>query len=132
MVETTAVWSRAARLLARAPVVRTYLDPVSVVVAPSVVSPASVATALAASPEVAHLRAAEPSASAVIVESSPPVGRPAAVGPARGRATLLEIPVVVVDGIVLVAKLVGPATAASRRVVVASPVAVRADDRHAS
>ena len=56
-----------ARLLARAHVVRTYLDPVSVVVASSVVSPASVATALAASPEVAHLRAAEPSASAVIV-----------------------------------------------------------------
>ena len=122
----TSRWSRS-RLLACAPVVRTYLDPVSIVVAPSVVAPASVATALAASPEVAHLRAAEVSASAVIDESSP------AIGPADGRATLFEIPVVVVDGIVLVAEFVGPATAASRRVVVASPVSVRADDRgHAS
>ena len=71
-VETTAVWSRAASPRARSTFGRT-----------STQSPsssrlcrfaASVATALAASPEVAHLRAAEPSASAVIVGRRPRSG----------------------------------------------------------
>ena len=94
------------------------------------VAPASVvATTLAASPEVANLRAVEAAASAVVAESAPANGRPAAFGPSSGRATLFEKSVVVVDGIVLVTEFVGPATAASRSVVVASPVSVRADDR---
>ena len=131
-VETTAVWSRAARLLARAPVFgRTSTQ--SPVVAPSVVSPASVATV----PSPRRLRSPTSARPNPPRRRSSSNRRPRPWRPARsclpaGARRSSEIPVVVVDGIVLVAKLVGPATAASRRVVVASPVAVRADDRPSS
>jgi hypothetical protein len=89
-----------------------YLDPLSVIF------PLAVPAASASSPSASR----RPS---VIVESF------ASLGPSSGRRTrsrfLLEVPVIRVDGVVLVPELVRPTAANARRVVVSAAVAVRGE-----
>lgn len=119
-----------------------YLDPLSVIfplAVPAASASSPSALAPAASPPSAALTPASqipvlrPSASrrpSVIVESFASLG-PAALGPSSGRRTrsrfLLEVPVIRVDGVVLVPELVRPTAANARRVVVSAAVAVRGE-----
>jgi hypothetical protein len=114
-----------------------YLDPLSVIF------PLAVPAASASSPS-ALAPAASPPSAALTPASQIPVLRPSAsrrpsvivesfasLGPSSGRRTrsrfLLEVPVIRVDGVVLVPELVRPTAANARRVVVSAAVAVRGE-----